>query len=58
MKTTMLIVAMMLSGCATCERHPVYCSAGVGILATSVALSVHHADDRSQDGLNFPEHRR
>ncbi len=58
MKTTMLIVALTLSGCATCERHPVYCSAGVGILATSVALSVRRGDDRSQDGLNFPEHRR
>lgn len=35
------VAAIALSGCATCERHPVECGAIVGFVATSVALSVN-----------------
>jgi uncharacterized protein YceK len=57
MKTALLIVALMLSGCATCERHPVYCSAAAGVVATSIALSVNHDTGDHAQGWNYPEHR-
>lgn len=41
MKIAVIAVAALLSGCATCERHPVGCGAAVGILATSLALSLN-----------------
>lgn len=34
-----------LSGCATCERHPVECGVVVGIVATSIAISVNQHHD-------------
>lgn len=36
-----LIAVSILSGCATCQRHPVECGAIVGVVATSIALSVN-----------------
>ena len=33
---------LVISGCATCERHPVACSAAVAVIGTSIALSVRH----------------
>lgn len=41
MKIAVIAVAALLTGCATCERHPVECGAAVGILATSLALSLN-----------------
>lgn len=38
-----LALAMALTGCATCERHPVACSAVIAFTATNVALSAHHS---------------
>ena len=39
-----LTLSLILAGCATCERHPVACAAAVGVVGTSIALSVnrHH----------------
>jgi hypothetical protein len=43
-----LLLLLTLTGCATCERHPVECAAVVGVLGTSLALTVnqpsHHHD--------------
>jgi hypothetical protein len=36
------LILAALSGCATCERHPVACGAAVAFVATSIALSVDH----------------
>lgn len=35
-----------LTGCATCPRHPVACTAAVAIIGTSVALSLRHHGSR------------
>jgi hypothetical protein len=47
MKTAIFASVVLLSGCATCERHPIGCGAAVGILATSIALSVNQHHDRT-----------
>jgi hypothetical protein len=39
MRSAILILAMNLAACATCERHPIACTAAVGVVATSIALS-------------------
>jgi len=36
------ILLVMLTGCATCERHPVACWAGGIILVGSIAASTNH----------------
>jgi len=36
------ILLVMLSGCATCDRHPVACWAGGIILVGSIAASTNH----------------
>lgn len=41
MRIAVIAVAALLSGCATCERHPIECGAAVGIIATSLALSLN-----------------
>lgn len=42
---TALVVglALVLSGCATCDRHPRACAAAIAVVATSVSLSVTHS---------------
>ncbi|MHB8814462.1 MAG: hypothetical protein ACYDAE_14490 [Steroidobacteraceae bacterium] len=35
---------LTLTGCATCERYPVACTAAVAIIGTSVVLSLRHHD--------------
>jgi len=40
---TAALATLALVGCATCERHPAACAAGVAVLATSIALSVDHS---------------
>lgn len=53
--TVCLATIIWLGGCATCERHPVACTAAVGIVATSIALSRDQgrpADPRR--GINPP----
>lgn len=39
---TALLLALALTGCATCERHPVICTTAIGVGMTSLALSVHN----------------
>lgn len=46
---SILVAVALLSGCATCERHPVACGAAVGFVATSIAISVN-ATRSSRDG--------
>jgi hypothetical protein len=36
------ILLVMLTGCATCERHPVACWAGGVVLVGSIAASTNH----------------
>jgi hypothetical protein len=46
MKTIILVLCVILNGCATCERHPVACTAAVAFVGASIALSVSggHSD--------------
>lgn len=41
--TAIVAVSVLLTGCATCERHPIGCAAAVGFVATSIALSVNQS---------------
>lgn len=36
---TALLIAMTLTGCATCREHPTICAAGAAIAVTSLALT-------------------
>lgn len=40
------LCAALLSGCATCNKHPVVCGVAAGIIVTGIAFSVsgpgHH----------------
>ena len=40
-----LLAAILLTGCATCERHPMACGVAAGIVVTSIAISVSHHHD-------------
>jgi hypothetical protein len=46
MKSTVLLLAITLTGCATLERHPYATGFAVAIVAGSIAASVHHDDQR------------
>lgn len=46
MKIAALFAMIALSGCATCHRHPMVCSAAGAFVVASVALSVGHSDDQ------------
>jgi hypothetical protein len=50
-----LTLILTLTGCATCERHPVECGVVVGIVATSIALSVNHPDRDHHEPAVGPE---
>lgn len=39
------VVVGLLSGCATCQRHPVVCAVGFGLVAGSIAASQNHSSD-------------
>jgi len=43
----LLLLSLLLSGCATCERHPYVCAAGTAIIAGSIAASVQHHHDQT-----------
>jgi hypothetical protein len=44
-KVSTIALCLLMSGCATCERHPLACSAAAVIVGTSIALSVRgHSD--------------
>ena len=45
-----LAAVLALTGCATCERHPVACTAAVAIIGTSIALSLRHTHGRAAGG--------
>jgi hypothetical protein len=47
------LVVVLLSACATCERHPVACGVVAGVVATSIALSVDH-DHHGQHNSHAP----
>lgn len=38
-----LVLAVALTGCATCERHPVVCTVGTAVLAGSIAVAANHS---------------
>lgn len=42
-RPALILITAVLAGCATCERHPIACSAVAGVVATSVALSISTA---------------
>lgn len=45
----LIALTSLLSGCATCERHPTACAAGVAFVTMSVALSVGGTHEPSSD---------
>lgn len=48
MKRALLILSITsLTGCATCERHPVACAIAIGSIALSVPRIVDHRDGTS-----------
>lgn len=51
MKTiAILLLTLCAAGCATCERHPVWCAAGAAVIVGSIAASVeHHYDQHAAD---------
>jgi hypothetical protein len=42
---SVLAVALSLSGCATCQHHPVACGLVGAVVVTSVGLTVNHYQD-------------
>lgn len=40
MKALTVALLTLLTGCATCERHPVMCSTGAAILVSAAASAV------------------
>jgi hypothetical protein len=44
LKSLLLAAVLLVSGCATCERHPVACTVAGAIVAGSVAATIeqHH----------------
>lgn len=53
---TILLISVLLSGCATCREHPVACTAAGAFVAASVALSFNHGGDTFT--TNNQEHRQ
>lgn len=48
---TVLLLALALTGCATCDRHPIVCSVAIASVALSVpSLVNHHTGTRGTDG--------
>ena len=45
-----IAVALSLVGCATCERHPIACTAAVAFVAGSIAIAAEH-DNRAPSQL-------
>jgi hypothetical protein len=45
-----VMVAALLGGCATCERHPVVCTVGVAVLSAAAGAAIEHHRDRSSAG--------
>lgn len=43
-----IALALLLSGCATCQNHPYVCAAGTAIVVGSIAASVQHHHDQTQ----------
>ncbi len=40
-----LLACLLLSGCATCNQHPVACGVALSLVATSAALTLKHDDE-------------
>jgi hypothetical protein len=39
MKSALIVLALVLSGCATCQEHPVACGVSAALIAGSIAAS-------------------
>jgi hypothetical protein len=50
-KLTSIACALLLTGCATCQNHPVFCAVGTAIIVGSVAATIE--DNRHHEA---PEH--
>jgi hypothetical protein len=40
-----LLACLLLSGCATCNQHPIACGAALSLVATSAILSIQHSSN-------------
>lgn len=49
-KAIALLLALALTGCATCREYPTACAAVTLIAAGSLALSAGHSHQREQEG--------
>lgn len=47
-----LVASLLASSCATCERHPIACTAAGAFIATSIALGA-----RGHGATPFPDRR-
>lgn len=43
LRTIILAALLALSGCATCERHPIVCTVAAGVVIGSIAASEWHS---------------
>ena len=50
----LILSALLLSGCATLERHPVLTTVGVAFVAGSIAASTHHRDGVRPTDIETP----
>ena len=49
MKPLILPLALVLSGCATCQEHPLVCSAAGALIAGSIVLAAQHHSHQPND---------
>lgn len=56
-RISVLIAALIsLSGCATCQQHPVWCAVGTVVVVGSIAASVEHHRDQTHIRQIAPGH--
>lgn len=54
MKRLVVVFCVLLSGCATCERHKVACGVGAALLAGAAAAAVEASSDSPQHHAGDP----
>jgi hypothetical protein len=48
-KTLCLASVFALSGCATCQQHPVWCAVGAAIVVGTAAAVIEHHHDQTHE---------
>jgi hypothetical protein len=47
-KVLCLTLSFALGGCATCQRHPVWCAVGAAVVVGTAAAVIEHHHDQQQ----------